>query len=94
MGREGLPRWDDQYLPTTGFDSLHELMRAMILRSVEDLNCGGEIRQEALDYFNSEEEDYPLSFIFICRHFGFDPAKTKEAIVHSEHRISTRRRAA
>ena len=77
-----------------GYDPLHELMRAIILRTIEDFNAAGEFRDEAIAYMHDEEEEYIFSFAFICKHLGFDPEKTRHAIMHAEHRISTRRRAA
>lgn len=94
MTGENLPQMDLSQMWGSGYDPVHELMRAMILRTVEDYNSKGEFREEALEYLYSEEEEYILSFRAICRHFGFDPDKTRYAIMNATHRISTRRRAA
>lgn len=91
---EQLPQIDTAYLDINGFDSLKELMRAMILRTVEDYNSGGELAEEAIAYMDDEEDDYIFSFRAICRHLNLDPDKTRYAIMHATHRISTRRRAA
>ena len=79
-----------------GYDPVNELMRAIILRTIEDYNSGNEeFRNEAIAYlYDEEEEEYIFSFIAICRHLGLDPKKTREAIIHATHKISTRRRAA
>jgi len=61
---------------------------------IEDLQSGPELRQEALDYLMSDEDEYVLSFMSICRYFGFDPVKTRYAILNAKARIRTRRRAA
>lgn len=87
-----LPTMD--YQGGRGFDSVNELMRAIILRTIEDLNTQGELREEALTYLHDEEEEYIFSFRAICKHLGFDPQKTRERILNPTHRISTRRRAA
>lgn len=89
-----LPEMDIAYLDAQGYSALSELMRAMILRTIEDVQTGGELRAEALEYLMSTEEEYVLSFHSICRHFGFDPEKTREAILNAKSRIRTRRRAA
>lgn len=94
MGGEKLPQMDAAYLGGNGYTPISELMRAIILRTVEDYNSFGELREEAVEYMASEEEEYIFSFRAICRHLGLDPAKTRDAIMHATHRISTRRRAA
>lgn len=89
-----LPQIDMSYSPGRGYDSINELMRAIILRTVEDYNSVGELREEAIAYMTDEEEEYIFSFKAICYHLGFDPDKTRHSIMHATHRISTRRRAA
>lgn len=91
---EKLPQMDLSVMGGRGYDSINELMRAIILRTIEDFNSGGEFRGEALEYLYDEEEEYIFSFNAICRHLGFDPEKTRHSIIHATHRISTRRRAA
>ncbi len=102
MSFDKLPEFDLAYLDDKGYTPLNELMRAIILRTIEDLNCVGEVRDEAMAYLfddsSEEEEDnysdeYIFSFGSICSHFGIDPQKTREAILSAEHRISTRRRS-
>jgi hypothetical protein len=85
---------DIAYLDAQGYSALSELMRAMILRTIEDLQSGGELREEALQYLMTDDEEYVLSFTSICRHFGFNPEKTRDAILNAKSRIRTRRRAA
>lgn len=94
MSSEGLPEIDMSYFSGKSWTALSELMRAMILRTVDDLRSGGELREDALTYLYDEEEEYVFSFISICRHFGMDPEKTRDAIVYPKRRIRTRRRAA
>lgn len=89
-----LPQIDQSYGAGRGYNPINELMRAMILRVVDDLNSEGELRAEALEYLFSDDEEYILSFQAICRHLGFDPAKTRDKILNPGHKISTRRRAA
>lgn len=89
-----LPEMDEAYLGGAGYTAVSELMRAMILRTIEDLQSGSELREEALEYLNSEDDEYILSFISICRYFRFDPVKTRDAIINAKTRIRTRRRAA
>ncbi len=89
-----LPEMDLAYLGGNGYSAVSELMRAMILRTIEDLQSGSELREEALEYLMSDDDEYILSFISICRYFGFDPEKTRYAIINAKSRIRTRRRAA
>lgn len=89
-----LPEMDLAYLGGKGYTAVSELMRAMILRTIEDLSAGPELRQEALDYLMDEDEEYVLSFNSICRYFGFNPEKTRHAILNAKTKIRTRRRAA
>lgn len=92
-----LPQIDTGFGAGKGYDPICELMRAMILRVIDDLNSGGEFRQEALAYLydeDEEEEDYIFSFKAICHHLGLDPQKTRAKILNPGHKISTRRRAA
>jgi hypothetical protein len=91
---DALPQIDLSYSGGNGYDPVNELMRAIILRTIEDYNSGGELHDEALSYMFDEEDEYIFSFNAICHHLGFDPEKTRYAIMNATHRISTRRRAA
>ena len=91
---EKLPQIDMSYLGGKGYSPLSELMRAMVLRAVDDYNSTGENHVEAVEWLYSEEEEYIFSFRHICRYLGLDPAKTRQAIINPTHKISTRRRAA
>ena len=95
---DNLPQIDMSFDCGKGYDALNELMRAIILRAVEDYNSPGELRTEAIAYMSGEEDDeddeYIFSFAAICRHLGLDPSKTRHAIMTATRRISTRRRAA
>ena len=89
-----LPHMDIAYMPGKGYSAVSELMRAIILRTIEDYSAGGELKQEALDYMLEEDEEYVFSFNSICRSLGFDPGKTRYAILNAKTKIKTRRRAA
>ena len=93
-GSSKFAQWDKAYLDVMGYDSLTELMRAIVLRTVDDYHNKPLFREEALSYMEDPEEDYLFSFRGICTHLGLCPDKTKKAIVYSKERISTRRRAA
>ena len=93
-GASKMPQWDVAYLDTQGFDSLTELMRAIILRTVDDYQNKPDFREEALKYMSDEEDDYVFSFYSICEHLGLNAEKTRNAIVSATTRIRTRRRAA
>lgn len=94
VSKDGLPQMDLALMGGNGYDPVNELMRAIILRTIEDINSSTEFYQEALDYLLEEDEEYIFSFKAICRHLGFDPEKTRYAILNADHKISTRRRAA
>lgn len=89
-----LPQMDGAYLLGRGYDPINELMRAIILRVVDDYNSIGEFHDEAMAYLHDEDDEYIFSFLAICRHLGFDPDKTRQSIMYPTHKISTRRRAA
>lgn len=94
VASERLPQIDMSYDLGKGYDPVNELMRAIILRAIEDFNSGGELQVEAVAYFDDDEDDYIFSFHAICKHLGLDPLKTKNSIIYATRRISTRRRAA
>lgn len=89
-----LPSMELPFGTGPSYDPINELMRAIILRTIEDFNSSVEFREEAIEYMYSEEEDYVFSFIAICKHLGMDPEKTRYSIMNATRRISTRRRAA
>lgn len=89
-----LPEMDMSYNCGKGYNPVSELMRAMILRTVEDYNSKGEFHDEALAYMMNPDEEYIFSFRAICKQMDLDPDKTRYAIMNAKHRISTRRRAA
>jgi hypothetical protein len=82
----------DTEAATCGCESVSELMRAMILRTIEDFNSCERLKVKAVEYMFREDDDYVLSFQSICKHFGMDPVKTRRAIMGATKRISTRRR--
>lgn len=94
MSSDKLPQVDMAYDLGKGYDAISELMRAMVLRTIEDYQSGGELREEAVNYMEDQEDDYILSFRVICTHLGLDPDKTRHMIMNANRRISTRRRAA
>jgi hypothetical protein len=94
-GHDHVPEMEGALEGSGRLSAVSELMRAMILRAIEDLNGPPEVRDEAMTYLTREDnEEYVLSFVSICRYFGFDPAKTREAILKPKAKIRTRRRAA
>lgn len=93
-GNEKLPQIDMSFDPGRGYDPINELMRAIILRVIEDFNSVGELHEEAVAYMMDEEDDYIFSFQAICNHLGLNPEKTRHYIMFATRKISTRRRAA
>ena len=94
MSSDKLPQMNMALMGGKGYTPLSELMRAIILRTVEDYNSKSEFREEAIEYMYDEDEEYIFSFRHICKTMGLDPDKTRYAIMNAKHRISTRRRAA
>jgi len=91
------PGVDAAYINGNSYVPENELMRAIILRVIEDLKKGGELRDDAIEFLYDEDEEYVFSFRAICSHLGFDAVKTRDCIIDaidSGRRISTRRRAA
>ncbi len=101
---EKFPCIDMAYDQGKSYNPISELMRAIILRAIEDLKCEGELRDDALAFFydeggsdDNEDDDHVFSFASICEYLGLDPQATRESIMQayeSGRRISTRRRAA
>lgn len=91
---EKLPQLDPVHGIGKGYDPIKELMRAIILRTVDDFNSTGEDKEEAIVYMHSTDDEYIFSFYGICKHMGLDPDKTRECIMNTTRKISTRRRAA
>ncbi len=97
MSSGKFPGVDAAYIVGNGYVAENELMRAIILRVIEDLKKGGEFKDDAIAFLHSDEDEYVFSFKAICEHLGFDSGKTRAAIlgaIDSGRRISTRRRAA
>ena len=102
---EKFPSIDMAYDQGKSYNPISELMRAIILRAIEDLKCEGELRDDALSFFYDDdnnndddaEDDHVFSFSSICQYLGLDPQATRACITKARstgRRISTRRRAA
>ena len=89
-----LPQMDLSPLGGRAINPLSELMRAIILRVVDDYNTPGELKEDAIRYMEDEDEEYIFSFSSICKQLGLDPSCTRHAIMFPKKKISTRRRAA
>lgn len=92
VGSTAILNIDSDVTAQRGPDSIGELMRAMILRTIEDYNSDERLKVKAFDYMSKVDEEYIFSFSSICCHFGIDPVKTRRAITNATSRISTRRR--
>jgi len=90
-----------KYDNDSGCESLElaELMRAIILRAIEDLKKGGEVAEDAKAFLFStspEDEEYPFSFSSICAYLGINEELTRQQIYSAYQgniKISTRRRS-
>lgn len=94
----GIPHVDLGHEPNSTVNPLGELMRAMVLRVVDDVRAGGEFREDALAYMDEasddEGDDYVLSFRNVAAYLGVCPQRLRAAILDPNRSISTRRRAA
>jgi len=93
MSRAGrVPSPDAAYEFGPAYVPENELMRAIILRAIEDFQQGGQHMEDAKVFFEDEDEDYVFSFRAICHTLHIDPDKMREKIYNRTKRISTRRR--
>lgn len=92
----GMPYVELGHEASSSVNPLGELMRAMVLRVVDDVRAGGEVREDALAYMDdaSEDDDYVLSFRNVAAYLGVCPRRLRAAILDPDRSISTRRRAA
>lgn len=90
----------DQILPIQFHDTrntqrtVHELrlLRAMVVNGLEDLNRpastrhGRRVRDDALEWFASDEMDWPFSFLRICEYLVLDASAVRARIAkHRAH---------
>lgn len=90
----------DQIMPVQFHDTRNtqrtvdelRLLRAMVVCALEDLNRptvtkhGERIRNDALEWFASDETDWPFSFLRICQYLTLDPDAVRERIAkHRAH---------
>lgn len=95
MSSKPMPAMDLSHLGGSGYNPLTELMRAIILRAIDDFRTkNGEVKDDAVSYFESEDDEYIFSFLSICRYLGLHPYLVRQEIFQGQGRISTRRRAA
>ena len=59
------------------------LMLAVFEQARADLALprGAVARQDALRWLRSDDEEWPLAFARICRHFGIDPDAARDALL-------------
>lgn len=100
-GKDSFPQIDLSINGGRGYVPENELMRAIILRVIEDLKTPGENYDDAMAYMfdddDDESDEYIFSFRSICKYLGLDPVSARDSILESiaaGRRISTRRRAA
>jgi hypothetical protein len=93
-GSDRLPQIDNLQDANSAVNPLGELMRAMVLRVIDDVRSGGELKADAMEYMESDDEEYIFGFRNVASYLGVDYRILREAIVNPTHRISTRRRAA
>ena len=65
------------------------LLRAIILTAMSDLNRQGEAQREATEFFLSEDESYIFSFVSICNHLEIDPKRVLRVTGLSEPKLQS-----
>lgn len=64
--------YDDQEAPELATPEKN-LLRAILLNAVSDMNRDGEFSRKARDYFLSKEDDYLFSFQSVCSFLNINP---------------------
>ena len=64
--------YDDQEAPELATPE-RNLLRAVLLNAVSDMNREGEFSRKARDYFLSKEDDYLFSFQSVCSFLNINP---------------------
>ena len=64
--------YDDQEAPELATPEKN-LLRAILLNAVSDMNRDGEFSRKARDYFLSKEDDYLFSFQSVCSVLNINP---------------------
>ena len=62
----------DELLPHDPAETERNLLRAILMSALSDLDRPGEARRRAEQYFLSREEDYIFSFRSICTYLNID----------------------
>lgn len=76
---------------------LATLMRAILLKAIEDFQKGGHLRRDALRYLHeklSEHDDHVFSFQSICESLQLDPHSVRTRITGLTKPVRFRRRVA
>lgn len=76
---------------------LGTLMRAILIKAIEDFQKGGQLRRDAMRYMFeslSEKEDHVFSFASICETLQLDPQSVRTRIVSLTKPVRFRRRVA
>ena len=61
-------------------ESERNLMRAVLKSAMDDMTRRGEARRDARLFFTSDDDDYLLSFVSICRHLALCPHTIRELV--------------
>ena len=64
--------YDDSEAPELATPE-RNLLRAVLLNAISDMNRDGEFSRKARDYFTSKEDDYLFSFQSVCSFLNINP---------------------
>ncbi len=76
---------------------LSTLMRAVLIKAIEDFQKGGQLRRDVLRYLHenhSEFDDHVFSFNSICEALQLDPQSVRSSIFGLTKPVRFRRRVA
>ncbi|MCB0330354.1 MAG: hypothetical protein KDD70_11840 [Bdellovibrionales bacterium] len=64
---------NEEYVPWDPVEPERNLLRAILMSALNDIQKGGVLEDDAMSFFLSEEEDYVFSFKAICDFLELDP---------------------
>ena len=64
---------NEEYTPWDPVEPERNLLRAILMSALNDIQKGGSLEEDAKSFFLSEEDDYVFSFKAICDFLNLDP---------------------
>lgn len=66
---------NEEYVPWDPVEPERNLLRAILMSALNDIQKGGSLEEDARSFFLSEEDDYVFSFRAICDFLNLDPSQ-------------------